>query len=276
MPNEVDAACAVRHLASAVERRLADEGVRGVQVLPLDRDGEGLYKPRAGLAVGRERVVRAHYASRSIPGLLVIGMKPALPELERAELATHLEWPGLVQLAYGTAWEDIVSAAKRAAEGARYPLPRGVLAPVEDILRLTSEVRHWLGNRLRNTEGAVDIFERVIRGEIRLHPSHLKPVSPVSREHMDMLDRLWAREKPALELAPRSGGVSPVRSALGTFTRRWEDIEVARARLRDAEHAAAETVALLLQRHNEACDALREAIAASRELDDELKATREH
>ena len=273
----IDPESAVRHLVSAVERRLADEGVRGVQVLPLDRDRESRYRPRAGLEIGREETVRSHYGSRPMPALIFMGLQPALAaSMDRPELAAFLEWPGLVQLAYGATWPEIISAAKRAAKGARSPLPLGLLAPVDDILRLTSEVRHWLGNRLRNTEGAVDIFERVIRGEIRLHPSYLKPVSPVSREHLDMLDRLWARERPALELAPRSGGVSPVKSALDTFTRRWEDIEVARARMREAENAVAETVTLLLQRHNDACDALRGAIEASLELDDELKGTRGH
>lgn len=273
---KADSKSVVLKLASGLERRLVAEGVHGVTLLPLDRDREGRYRAGAGLEIGREKLLRSHYRLQPMPALLFMGMHPAsAASVRRPEVAALLDWPGVVQLPYGATWNEISSAAQRAAKGARAPLPRSLLAPVEDLLRLTSEVRHWLRNRLRNTEGAVSIFERAVRGEIRLHSSTLRPVASISSEHIEMLERLWSRAKPGLDLAPHCGGVGGIQAALDMFTRQWEEIEAARAALREGGERTGGAVEPILRKHEAACQALRDAIAASEVLDDELRASRE-
>jgi hypothetical protein len=272
----LEPATVIAQLAAAVQRRLAGEGARNLQVIPLDRDRDGRYRGRAGLEVGRDRVVHAHYAAVPLPALLFVGMHRASSSAHPG-VAALLEWPGLAQLAYGATWREFRDAAAHVVNGARSPLPAGVLAPVEDILRISSEVRHWLRNRLRNGEAAVDILERSMRGEIRLHPSNLRPVAAVSREHMDVLERFWAHERPAQQLAPSNRGVAGVKDALDSFTRCWDAIEAARAVVREAAGAPSPAAtARLLLRHQQACDTLHHAIALTLALDDELKASREN
>ncbi len=181
------------------------------------------------------------------------------------------EWRGFAYVKYGFSEGQLVTTIRGIIEGAKMPLPPGLLPTAGDVLRLTSEIRHWLENRLRNTEGALNDFQRARLGEIQLHRTYLDPVAPVTEEHRAMLDRLWALEAPAGRFAPRTGGLGQLKAAVAEFERHWEALEAARAALRASgikgeEQGLTETVAEFAR----VCDALQSAIKATRELDNEM------
>lgn len=69
------------------------------------------------------------------------------------------------------------------------------------ILRATSEVRHWIENRLRNTDLMLSDFGSVARGSVELHPSYLEPAVDISEEHQAMLlTGSWLSNRPLSNL----------------------------------------------------------------------------
>lgn len=186
------------------------------------------------------------------------------------------DWPGLAYLSYGFGIEELVDTARLASEGAGSSLPEDPSPSAGEVLRLTSEVRHWLENRRRNVEGAQRDFESAARGEIVLDESYLSPVSAISDAHREMLDRLWAMEASALRYAPRIDGLAGIRAVLDVFEARWRDLELARAAYRQAEvRSSASHLTAAVDAHRNVVVVLAEAIRLTHELDDEMTSNRE-
>lgn len=180
------------------------------------------------------------------------------------------QWPGFAYLPYGFTKEELIATARGIIEGARTPLPPGLLPTPGDVLRLTSKVRHWLENRLRNAKAAMQTFERAAGGEY-LHASHLEPVAAVSDEHRRMLERLWALTGAAARFAPQCGGLVPLKAAMTDFESRWQALEAVRASLREGGmEGRAEWLAAAAREHRGVCEALSAAIMATSDLDAEI------
>lgn len=181
------------------------------------------------------------------------------------------QWPGIAYLPYGFTKDQLIATARKVVEGANKPLPAGLLPTVSDALRLTAEVRHWLENRRRNTEGALINFESAKRGEKRLHDSHLEPVAAISEEHRAMLDRLWALEVPAERFARQIGGLAPLKAAIAGFETRWQALETARAALRaSGAEEWPKRLADVVMELRQVLEALSAAIRATLDVDREM------
>jgi len=227
----------------------------------------GLERARIALAVG----------DRPVPTLVVGIFPPPEPSVSADDmpwLGALLAWPGFAYLPYGFSKEELLHAARRIIKGAKEPLPPGLLPERADILRVSSEVRHWLENRRRNVESIREDFVRAAHGEIQLHHSHLDPVMAISEAHQRLLRRLWRLEPAAGRFAPKVGGLAPMKVAVDEFTSRWLDLEAERAALKthgpvnDAERLTDMVAAL-----NAAARAIDKAVEASRMLDAELLAS---
>lgn len=265
-----------RRLIATVERALTSEDCGALRVLPCDRDRNGRFKRYGGLAMAREALVHEHYRGQDHRAVLLLGMLPLFTETVAltAGVAALTRWAGFAHLPYGFTCDELFATARRAIAGAKAPLPLELLRPIDDILRHTSEVRHWLENRLRNSQGALSNFEKATRGEIRLHSAHLEPVASISEEHRTMLDRLWALDVPAKLYAPHLGGFGPLQTAIEAFETHWQVLEAARAALRATGVKAGEDGMRDMVRHlDQVCGALAAAISATRELDRELTAS---
>ena len=156
------------------------------------------------------------------------------------------------------------------------PLPRDLyllLAGGDVVHRRISKVRHWLENRLRNTDAARNALEVELCGGMTLHESHLEPVAAVSEAHRSMVERLWALEGPAAQIAPCTEGLAAVRSAMDEFERRWGKLEESRVALRSAPSGERrERLAAMRDVQNEVREALSAAISAIDALDGVLNA----
>jgi len=67
-------------------------------------------------------------------------------------------------------------------------------------------------------------FHGALRGD-KVSPFHLNPQSAVSEDHLRMLNRLWAYESLAVELAPEKDGIAPLRTAMMDFEQDWMELE---------------------------------------------------
>lgn len=265
-----------RQLTEAIKRILPCELSAAVRTIPCDRDKDGRYTRNIGFECARDLLLAEHYQTGTHPALLLVGLFP-LPAggtgLAPA-IRAMLSWSGVAYLPYGFSKEELIETGHRVIAGANTPFPKGFLPTVGDVLRLTAEIRHWLENRSRNTEGALSDFVSAGRGVIQLHRTHLTPVAAISKEHRAMLNRLWALEIPARQFAPRMGGISPLKTAVTEFENRWEDFEAARDRLRaggpvSQKQCFDEAIAQFARVR----DALQAAITKTRELDSEMRAT---
>ncbi len=149
---------------------------------------------------------------------------------------TLFRWPGVAYLSHGFGRDELLHAARLVCRGADAPVP--ALAPSEnDVLASTSEIRHWLVNRRRNTEGAILNFDAAGRGERVLHVAHLEPLAAISDPHLRLLDRF----KQLLEAiglnADLQGEASGLFRAISNFESRWLQVEAARSALRAVDHA---------------------------------------
>lgn len=181
------------------------------------------------------------------------------------------QWPGFTYLPYGFSEQALLEAARKVIEGAKQPLPSGLLPKRDDILLISFGVRHWLENRRRNAESTREDFLRAARGEIPLHHLHLEPVMAISEGHQRMLGRLWALERAASQFSPATDGLGQMKMGLEEFTNRWVELEAKRAALREN---APTNDATRLTEMAEALDAVIQAIdrtiAASGALDAKL------
>lgn len=262
-------------LAVTIERILQRELCVLFRVIPCDRDQDGRYARNIGFEYARNLLVAEHYRTGSHPPLLLVGLFPISASRAGLDVAIHamLTWSGISCLSHGFTRAQLIETARCVMKGAKTPLPAGLLPKVTvgDMLRLTAEIRHWLENRLRNTEGALSDFESAERGEIQLHRTHLYPLASISDEHRAMLNRLWALEVPAMQFAQRVGGIGPLKTAVAEFESRWQDLEAARVALRLSEGGhRKQDLAEAVAQFARVRDALQAIIVASRELDNEM------
>jgi len=187
--------------------------------------------------------------------------------------AAVLEWPGADYLRYDATDAELLATVQRIIEGAKAPMPVGLLPTVKDILRAASEVRHWLENRLRNTQGTLVDFQNAARGSMQLHEAHLERTVPISQAHRQMLDRLWALEAAAERFAPQSGGFAPMKAAIAEFETQWHELEAVRAQLRSrGGTVCAKLLGKAVQGLECACSALDAAIKLTNSVGREMTA----
>lgn len=207
--------------------------------------------------------------------IIVLGLAPTL-EIAASRLEgrdKHMielfQWPGATYMQYGFTREQLMTTARRVVEGSETPLQLGAWLKSDGILRVTSEVRHWLENRRTNVTGMRDDFRKALNGA-QLSPFYLEPQSAVAEEHRKMVERLWAYEWLAVELASESGGVGPLRVAMADFERRWDALEKAKLAYRkEAVRGIAdrEKIKSVAFRIDQVLVAVRTAIDATRVLD---------
>jgi hypothetical protein len=202
-------------------------------------------------------------------GLFPPALQNAVPD-EKA-LAALLKWPGFAYLPYGFTKDQLIATARKITEGAKAPLPAGILPTPADVLRVTSEVRHWLKNRLRNTRGMLVDFRNAANGGVQLHPAHLDPLAAITPAHLQMLDGLWTLEVAAEQFAARIGVLRPIRAAIAEFELHWQVLETLRAEIRSGskkEHA--QVLSRVEEKLHHACLALMAAIDATNSLSMEI------
>jgi hypothetical protein len=248
------------------------------RVVFCDRDKDGLFRRFAGLARVRTQLQQGSQQDGAYPPIFVLGLFPVTVNATspgEQELAALLRWPGLAYLSYGFTAEQLVAAARRIAEGAKNPLPPGILPTAADILRVISEVRHWLENRLRNTRGALIDFRSAVRGDMQLHPAHLLPVAAISSAHRRMLDQLWALDEAAERFVPGNGRIASTKATIAEFEAHWQVLEAARAEIRSRDNGESTIhLAAAVRELENACTALTAAIDATNGLSSEMAASR--
>lgn len=260
-------------LAEAIQGIVADEfgETRAVTICFLGAPKSARSCWAAGLPEAIESLWRQEYLGQT-RSILVLGMASTLerviPVSQSSKDLLLFQWPGAAYLPYGCTKDQLIAAARKAIQGAKAPLPPGLLPTAADVSRAVAEVRHWLEGRLKNTEGAMFSFERATRGEIELHPAYLDSVPAFSEEHADMLERLWALDDLALRIAPDTGGLAPLKAAVAEFEERWRAIETACAILRSGDIIrSSQFLADAAERYRSACEALSRAIASARSLE---------
>lgn len=271
-------------LRAAIEHVIVDRN--GGESLPklfeCDHEEDGAFSALAGLRAARAAVLDAADARSPLPAVLVVGISARRTvtsfeiEGEGAAFATLLEWPGAAYLQYGFSAETLCAAAAAVVGGAKSPLPSGMHVTRGDLLRSSSNIRHWLEGRLRNEGGALEDFYAETRGEMQLVREHLEPRASISNEHQEMLDRLFGFEAPSRRYVPSASGFDGIRHAIDEFEAAWKSLEVSRATYL-AQFACADSaqrmklagrVCIELER---VADALKRAIAATKCFDEQIK-----
>ncbi len=226
----------------------------------------------AGFQDALETLQTSSAKRKSPPPMLIFGLHSP-EQLKKIPNETKvLKWPGIQYLRYDADDTALAKAVQRCLRGSTEPVPECLFVTVEDITRLSSEIRHWLENRLRNTNGALHDFEAAKRGEIRLHPNHLEPVDAISSEHQATLERFRSLEPHVLRLAPKADGLKKFSAAIGNFQSHWQALETAKETLRNAPSVepSGSAVSQMIEAQEKSRDALETAIAATWELDNEL------
>lgn len=262
-----------QRLISVIESVLQSDFGIALRVSLCDRQADGQYARYAGLTCAWDALVAEHYRTGIHPPMLLVGLFP--PPISGGDLApgirAMLGWPGLTCLCYGFTKDELIATALRVAEGAKTPLPAKLMPTVSDVMRLTTDIRHWLKNRLRNTQGALNDFECAKRGEKQLHSSHLDSVAAISGQHSAMLNRLWALEVSVKHFAHHSDGLTPLKTAVADFENCWRALEAVRRALRLNENVRPkEDLAEAVLEYARVRDALQLAIDATCELDSEM------
>lgn len=238
----------------------------------------------AGLRAARAALLAAVEAKRPLPAVLIVGISAerevANVNLSAARtdggLAALLEWPGAAYMQYGFTRDDLSAAAARIIDGAKAPLPSCLHVARTDLLRATSNVRHWLEGRLRNERGALKDFYAAARGEIELVQEHVEPRVSVSKEHQEMLDRLFGLSAAARRYAPSTSGLDDIRHAIDTFETAWRSLEDIRslylAQLTKADPAARMRLATqVCSALEQVTDSLSLAIAETKRFDEQIQ-----
>lgn len=212
-------------------------------------------------------------AKREIPlPMLIFGLHSPEQLKKFPDETKVLKWPGVQYLRYDADDATLAKAIQSCLQGSTELVPECLFITVGDITRLSSEIRHWLENRLRNTKGALLDFEATKRGEIRLHPNHLESVLAISSEHQATLERFCSLEPHVLRLAPNADGLKKFSAAIGNFQSHWQALETAKETLRNTPSVerSGPAVSQMIEAQERSRDALETAIAATRDLDNEL------
>lgn len=212
-----------------------------------------------------------------LPATLVFGFLPKEVALQRESVAKIFEWPGVQYLSYTVSDDVLLDAAHAAIEGAKQPLPNWrEREGRRNLLDMSSKVRHWLENRRTNVTGMLDNFRGALRGE-PLSPFHLNSQPTISKDHKEMVNRLWAYESLAAKLAPSSGGIVPLRAAMDEFEQAWSAFDAARESYRlELESGAAgkDQIKSVISQLEKVVAAVRKTIEATYTLDAALKKKR--
>lgn len=210
-------------------------------------------------------------AKREIPPPMLIFGLHSLEQLEKFPDETKvLKWLGVQYLRYDADDAALAKAVQNCLRGSAEPVPECLFVTVGDITRLSSEIRHWLENRLRNTNGALHDFEAAERGEIQLHPDHLKPVLAISSEHQVTLERFCSLEPDVQRLVPEASGLKTFSAAIENFQCHWQALEKAKVALPPSVEHSGPAISQMVKALEGVRDALETAIAATQELDNEL------
>lgn len=235
----------------------------------------------AGQFSGFHEALRA--ISKAISPVLIFGFQSE--EIVRSEARASNEpaialldcWKGAEYLRYDVTPDELRTAAQRVIEGAKQPFPRHLLPQdPSDLLRISSEVRHWLENRRTNVTGMLDNFRGALQGE-RLSLFHLNSQPAISKDHQEMVNRLWAYESLAAELAHANGGIVPLRDAMDEFEQTWSGFDTARERYRleiESGEVGKDRIESVISQLEKVIVAVRKAIEATYTLDAALKKKR--
>lgn len=256
-------------------------GSSGPRIFEVDHAEDGMFSADAGLGATRAALLEAVGIDRPLPAVLIVGLWAtrdvgATPSA-REDIGALLEWPGAAYLQFGFSKHELRSATARIIEGARAPLPQSMLsASRTDLLRASSNVRHWLEGRLNNEEGALSDFSSVARGAMQIAPEHLEPRDAVPDEHQDMLDRLCMLGTAARRYLSIGEGLAGIQDSMRAFEAAWRSLEQTRARYL-VQHSIAEPTlgtefaASVCAELKEVVGTLERAIAATRQFDEQIR-----
>ena len=258
-------------------------GPRGhtLRVYECDHDEGGAYSPLAGLRAAVTQILAAIGSGKPAPPVLVVGIS-AFHEFadgryaaNLAEITTLRRCTGAAYLRYGFTRQDLLETATRIFDGANVPQPALHLENWKEVLRASSNVRHWLEGRLNNEGAALADFRAAARGK-PLHGSYLEPKASISPQHRDMLDRLYAFEPMLMRLVPESTGLPATRQAMRDFQTIWKSLEEARAECKanciGAGAALNQGLATrMCELLEQVAELLRRAIEATRQLDEQIR-----
>lgn len=218
--------------------------------------------------------------SQSPMPVLILGLQSEaiVRSIARAgdELAISLldTWSGAEYLRYDVSPNELCAATRRVIEGAKQPLPGHLsIRNPADLLKLSSEIRHWLENRRTNVTGMLDDFRNVLRGDT-ISPFHLTPQPAISEAHRKMVNRLWIYEPIAAKLTPENGGIAPLRAAMAEFEQAWSAFEAARVACRDKVKLgvdSSEQTRVAITQLETVIETVRKAIEVTRTLDTALQ-----
>ena len=228
-------------LQDVVKRIVLDAIDADVRVVFESHLKSSQFRRHDGLIDVQQLFKASHRSARPVP-ILVLGPDRAAAVKRSPELKLLLDWPGATYLPYGFSEPELLATVRQISTAAtQIPLPAIESASGESsmnadaALRVMSEVRHWLENRLRNTEGALVDFERAARSELQLHRAYLKPAAAITREHREMLSRLWAAD-PFYRTTERCpDGLELLKLEIAGFQEAWAILETARTALRTTD-----------------------------------------
>jgi hypothetical protein len=195
------------------------------------------FQPFGGLQAVREFLMLSKNQGEPSQPILVFGFQSKLFVRDKANAywpgsGALFDWPGAEYLRYDVTPDELRAAAKRVIAGAKQPFPKNLLPGTpSDLLRISSEVRHWLENRRTNVNGMLDNFRAALLGE-QLSPFHLNSQPALSKEHQEMVNRLLSYESLAKEFAPSNGGIVPIRAAMKAFEQAWSKFDATRENYR--------------------------------------------
>ncbi len=243
----------------------------------MDKDYED-FRPFGGLQAAREFLMLQKNHVEPFQPILLFGFQSEILVRDKANeywpgSGALFDWLGAEYLRYDVTPDELRAAAQRVIEGAKQPLPKNLLLQPDDLLRISSEIRHWLENRRTSTTGMLDNFRGAMRGEW-LSPFHLNSQPAISSEHQEMVNRLWAYEYFAAEFAPETGGLVPLRAAMDEFENAWSNFDAARESYRvEVERGGAgkELIESVISQLKKVIAAIIKAIEATRMLDAALQ-----
>ena len=263
-----------------------EAGVPALRVFECDHNADGDFSQLAGLQAARIAVLAEANLGGAVAPVLVVGLHANLaPLFDRcgageSGAASLLTWPGAAYLQYGFTPRELQDAWERAVQGAVLPFSPGIVTR-DDVLRASSNVRHWLEGRLLYVGASLLDFGSAARGELHLVPAYLAPKEAISEQHQQMLDRLWDLSSAVSTHAPGSDGLTLIRQAMDRFEATWASLEVARAEyrlhLRAADNPQMSHLAVrVCEEIQSAMNNLSAAIAATRRFDDQIKRSWRH
>jgi hypothetical protein len=237
------------------------------------------FQPFGGLQAVREFLMLQKGQGEPSQPILVFGFQSELLVRDKANAywpgsGALFDWPGAEYLRYDVTPDELRAAAKRVIAGAKQPFPKNLLPQSpNDLLRISSEVRHWLENRRTNVMGMLNNFRGALQGE-QLSPFHLNSQPALSKDHQDMVNRLWTYESLAAELSPANGGIAPLRAAMDEFEQTWFDFDAAREGYRlalESVGAGKDRIESVISQLEKVIAAVSKAIEATYTLDAALQ-----